>query len=559
MLEVLEPRRLLSAVYPTANEQLMVELVNRARANPTAEAARYGISLNEGLSAGTISTAAKQPLAINPYITDAARKHSQHQIDTDQFAHDGIGNGTPKTRMEAAGYVFTGTWGYAENIGWSGTYPSTPNQTTTTGELHRALFVDHNYPGRGHRINMLGANFREIGAGVVSGGFTTGSTTYNAVMVTTNFGLSGTNIYLTGVAYTDAITADAFYTPGEGLSNISVQATRASDGAVFSTTTWASGGYSLALPAGTYAVVASGSGLGTVSYGDVTISTQNVKADFTPGSGQSDTTRPTALLTAPSVTAASTIYDFTVRYSDNIAVKAASITTSFLRVTGPNGFSANATLIGTDRSINSTPIVANYRITPPGGFWTSADNGSYTVSLLTPPSDTSDNTVVTGALGTFSVSVAADLAGNDRANAHNIGTFTIGRRKSSYDRVEPLDKNDFFRFKVLAGGVTINVRLDQLTDDANVQLIRSNGDPMRTSARTGATPEVFSYALKEGTWFLRVYNVKNSATNYRLRVDATPFAMATAAPMVMSPSAKVFSPLFSSTKFSDESLAGLLV
>src|SRR4051812_36432660 len=69
----LEARRLLAVVYPTANEQLMVELINRARANPAVEAARLGIDLNEGLSAGTISTAAKQPLAINPNLTDGAR------------------------------------------------------------------------------------------------------------------------------------------------------------------------------------------------------------------------------------------------------------------------------------------------------------------------------------------------------------------------------------------------------------------------------------------------------------------------------------------------------
>ncbi|MGI6300562.1 MAG: hypothetical protein ACOX52_05840 [Verrucomicrobiota bacterium] len=37
---------------PTHYEQLMLELVNRARANPVAEADRLGIELNEGLPAG---------------------------------------------------------------------------------------------------------------------------------------------------------------------------------------------------------------------------------------------------------------------------------------------------------------------------------------------------------------------------------------------------------------------------------------------------------------------------------------------------------------------------
>ena len=44
----------------------MVELINRARANPSAEAARFGIDLSEGLRNGeVITTDPKQPLAIN--------------------------------------------------------------------------------------------------------------------------------------------------------------------------------------------------------------------------------------------------------------------------------------------------------------------------------------------------------------------------------------------------------------------------------------------------------------------------------------------------------------
>src|SRR5437879_1696599 len=70
--DTLESRHLLSAVYPTPYEQYMVELYNQARANPDSVALRYGVSLNEGIAAGTISSAAKQPLAINPNLTDGA-------------------------------------------------------------------------------------------------------------------------------------------------------------------------------------------------------------------------------------------------------------------------------------------------------------------------------------------------------------------------------------------------------------------------------------------------------------------------------------------------------
>src|SRR5207253_1520873 len=203
----LESRRLLAASYPTNAEQYLLELINRGRANPTAEAARYGIDLNEGLTAGTISTAPKQPLAISPFLVTSARGHSQWMIDTDTFSHTGINGTDPGDRMTNAGYAFTGSWTWGENIGWSGSTGSV-DLNSTTAQIHRDLFVDSTVTGRGHRLNLMSNSFREIGPGVVTGNFSG----YNAVMVTEDFATTGSNVFLTGVAYTDAITKDNFYT-----------------------------------------------------------------------------------------------------------------------------------------------------------------------------------------------------------------------------------------------------------------------------------------------------------------------------------------------------------
>ena len=95
-----------TAVGPSDYEQYLLELVNRGRANPTAEAARYGIDLNEGLAPGTISSDPKQPLALNLNLIDAARGHSQWMLDNDVFSHTGAGGSSPGDRMTAAGYDF---------------------------------------------------------------------------------------------------------------------------------------------------------------------------------------------------------------------------------------------------------------------------------------------------------------------------------------------------------------------------------------------------------------------------------------------------------------------
>lgn len=281
--ESLEVRQLLAAVYPTNYEQYQVELINRARAAPATYASGLGISLNEGLPAGTISSTPKAPLAINPNLTDSAQKHSQWMIDTDKFSHTGAAGKGPQQRMIDAGYAFTGSWMYSENIGWQGT-TATPNVLAMTKSIEESLFVDKNISGRGHRVNILKESFSEVGVGIRSGGFRSGTTTYNAVMATQEFVKSGTGVFLTGVAFADTVAADRFYTPGEGLRAISIVAVRDTDGARYSTTTWASGGYSLALPAGRYNVTASGAGLAATQFiPGVTLGTKNVKIDFIKG------------------------------------------------------------------------------------------------------------------------------------------------------------------------------------------------------------------------------------------------------------------------------------
>jgi len=98
---------------------------------------------------------------------------------------------------------------------------------------------------------------------------------------------------------------------------------------------------------------------------------------------------------------------FTVTYTDNMAVDVSSIDNSDVRVTGPNGYSRAAQLVSVDTPTDGTPRVATYSVAPPaGGSWTSGDNGAYTVWLQTNQvSDTENAWVAAGQLGQFSVDV----------------------------------------------------------------------------------------------------------------------------------------------------------
>lgn len=268
---------------PTAQDQLMLELVNRARANPQAEADRLlGGNLNEGLAPGTISTAAKQPLAFNLNLNAAAEGHTQWMFDNDIFSHTGANGSNPGARMTAAGYPFTGSWGRGENLAWKGT-TGTVNFTQFVSENHDNLFVDAGVLGRGHRTNLMSPSYREVGISSLQGLFTMGSTTYNSVISTQNFAYSSNRgPFLTGVVYTDAVTDNNFYTVGEGLGNVTVTASNSST--TVSTTTWGSGGYTLAVPAGTYNVTFSADfnndgQIDTVTQ-SATIGSDNLKVDL---------------------------------------------------------------------------------------------------------------------------------------------------------------------------------------------------------------------------------------------------------------------------------------
>jgi uncharacterized protein YkwD len=277
----------MAIAYPSAQDQYMLELINKGRFDPQAEANLYlDGDLNEGLAADTISTTAKQPLAFNLNLNAAAEGHSQWMLDNNTFSHTGAGGSSSGQRMANAGYSFTGSWGRGENIAWVGT-TGTPDFTTFVEANYENLFIDENYPGRGHRVSLMNGNFQEIGLSSLQGGFTAGSTTYNAVMTTQDFAYSSNRgPFITGVAYTDAVTDNDFYTVGEGLDGITVTAVDTANNAnTFTTTTWNSGGYSLEVtPGATYTVSFSGDFDGdnqtdTVNY-QVTVNSENVKQDL---------------------------------------------------------------------------------------------------------------------------------------------------------------------------------------------------------------------------------------------------------------------------------------
>jgi len=252
----------------TANEVYMLQLINRARLDPLAEAQRLGIDLNQGLAPGRLDGAARQPLSPADLLVDASRTHSTWMLDTDIFAHEGAGGSSAGDRMTAAGYSFTGSWTWGENISWSGTTGSLGSLKAYVEQQHDGLFVSP-----GHRTNILNASFREIGIGQITGVFTKDGTGWNASMITQNFATSGTSRFLTGVVFDDA-DGDNFYDPGEGLGGVAITL----GGAVLATTA-ASGQYTMALGDGSHQLRFAGGGLAGTYDTQVVMAGANVQVN----------------------------------------------------------------------------------------------------------------------------------------------------------------------------------------------------------------------------------------------------------------------------------------
>jgi hypothetical protein len=141
------------------------------------------------------------------------------------------------------------------------------------------------------------------------------------------------------------------------------------------------------------------------------------------------TSIPTASLSATNLAiGGSTTYDFTVTYSDSLGIDVASLDSSDILVTSPNGFNQLASRVAVSNSSNGNPRSATYRITAPGGSWDNADNGSYSVALqANQVKNTGGNFVSPALLGAFQVNITATPIPDREAPTANLFSIDSNR------------------------------------------------------------------------------------------------------------------------------------
>jgi len=222
---------------PTPEETLILEYMNRFRANPVAE---MEIIAPPGKTGDKVDwkmfrEEMKQlkpmpPLVFNLDLLDAARKHSYYMVHNG-LTHDetpgkvGFYGASPGDRIKLSGFK---GGGWAENAfaGSGGPWDSHEGFIVDSGEGPGGM-----QPNRGHRKNMMSGH-REVGpAGVPNG---------RGLSVTHDFGSRDLRM-AGGVVYVDA-NGNNFYDIGEGVGQVTISS---SDGGAV--TTWKSGAYELDL------------------------------------------------------------------------------------------------------------------------------------------------------------------------------------------------------------------------------------------------------------------------------------------------------------------------
>lgn len=234
---------------PTAEQQFMLELLNRMRMAPAAELDKlvnltgpttwdtpksdhltvsaalnfYGVSAAELTSQWSTLTAAPA-LAWNDSLAAASATYSNLMVSTDVQAHglDGLNVGQ---RITNAGY--SSNWGDSAQ-----TLFATSSDVT---HAHSALAIDWGPDGGSgtgiqfgatHRAALMDPLFKEIGIGFqtvsipISNNEVTGPqvvTQHLANSLRSNGVSIISNSILTGSIFNDAILNDNFYTPGEGI------------------------------------------------------------------------------------------------------------------------------------------------------------------------------------------------------------------------------------------------------------------------------------------------------------------------------------------------------
>lgn len=211
-----------------------------------------------------------------------------------------------------------------------------------------------------------------------------------------------------------------------------------------------------------------------------------------------DTAAPTASGTV--LNAAFAPFSFSVIYQDNQSVDTDSLDNLDIRVTGPNGFSQLAELLGGTISADGTRVTARYSIEPTGGVWTSAQNGEYTVELLANQAkDFNGNFAAAATVGHFTIDVTQIPATTDTPTTQ--GTHgTIARESDGTIRAVFIENGQVKLRTIAPNGTQTVETIDAGSDSKRAVILRTSLAQTVIVAATDDRVNVYTFDDDEDEW-----------------------------------------------------------
>lgn len=226
----------------TPEETVLLELINRFRADPAAEAARLAAAEPpraphpeldwEMFRAEVEALEPAPPLVFNPRLILAARNHAAYLVKNGTYNHDeiegkeGYSGATGAARARFAGYG-------------DGARESLVGRTKEPWAAYWGAIVDDGpggaggmQDGRGHRVAAHSPSSRELGSGFIA----REDGTFAAVWLVGNADRARR---AGGVCYVD-LDGDGFYDAGEGVGGVRIEASTKE-----TATSWPSGAFVL--------------------------------------------------------------------------------------------------------------------------------------------------------------------------------------------------------------------------------------------------------------------------------------------------------------------------
>jgi hypothetical protein len=149
----------------------------------------------------------------------------------------------------------------------------------------------------------------------------------------------------------------------------------------------------------------------------------NPRPDIGAYERTANTLSESAAVSNVTASTAPAVYQFTVTYADNVPITVSSIDANDVTVTPPAGVPAVTVSLAGVNTTNPNKVVATYQFTAPGGAWTAADNGTYTVTMAANQVTDANGAVPAGPMASFVMSFTTLFKVNDTLDDTNPGSL----------------------------------------------------------------------------------------------------------------------------------------